>query len=584
MAYTLFETRNTKYCDSGTSTPSSSGDIRFKCSTYYEQTPEDIVANQSRLKLVLQYQIGGYAVYLNGGSIYANVDGVRKATGSIPNGTTKAKGTYAVKTVEDIIIQHDADGKKTFTLYLNGSEGAYGSKSFTYNYTLPDIPRYANITSFNCSATTLNTATINWGADASCDWVQYSLNGGGWIDAGGTTFNINSLTPATQYSLKIKVRRTDSQLWTESGTIYFTTLRYATITGANNINDEENPSMTFNTTQEGAINVWIECNPVGIHISRDNIPNTGSYLFNLSDAERNILRSAIVSGTSGTLRYGMTTVSGNSSYQSFVDKSISLINYKPTFENYTFADTNPITVALTGNNQNLIKGKSTLVTTISSANKMIANKQATPVSYRTNVGSKSATAEYSSNNDVNMTLDNIDGGIIYVTATDSRGNSESVTKTTTIYEHSAPVISNMGFERQGGISSTVNIIGSGTYATTNFGAYQNTITKIEYSLDNGSTWSDITSKFNISNGAFSNKSSGNTATGFTVGTEYNVIFRVIDGAGEYILSSSTSNFSLTSGEPLLDINKTKKSLGINCIADEENAIMFNGEVIFLLDE
>ena len=69
-----------------------------------------------------------------------------------------------------------------------------------------------------------NSITVYWDADVSCDAVQCSLNGGSWFAVSGyPQYTLTGLGANTQYSIRTRVKRTDSQLWTESGTIYGTT-------------------------------------------------------------------------------------------------------------------------------------------------------------------------------------------------------------------------------------------------------------------------------------------------------------------------------------------------------------------------
>lgn len=146
--------------------------------------------------------------------------------------------SYGTKsTSKTLDVTHKADGT------LSGYAYASWSKDKTNNYipasgsvqtdwtALTTIPRYANFTSHYVSGATDNSVTVYWNADASCDYIQYSLNGGAWTDTSGyPTYTIGGLSSGTSYSIKTRIRRADSGLWTESGTIYATTLGYASIT------------------------------------------------------------------------------------------------------------------------------------------------------------------------------------------------------------------------------------------------------------------------------------------------------------------------------------------------------------------
>ena len=62
-----------------------------------------------------------------------------------------------------------------------------------------------------------------WNADSSIDYVQYSLNGGAWVDSSGHSVSVYGLASGTDYNIRIRIRRADSGLWTESGYLYFST-------------------------------------------------------------------------------------------------------------------------------------------------------------------------------------------------------------------------------------------------------------------------------------------------------------------------------------------------------------------------
>lgn len=101
--------------------------------------------------------------------------------------------------------------------------------------------------------------------------------------------------------------------------------RKATITEAADFTDVDNPSISFSNPGGFTLDVWLEPNPVGDHLCvRTKIPNTGKYTWELTDDERNALRSAC-SGTECTIRVGLYTYIGNTTEADYKDKKFTMM-------------------------------------------------------------------------------------------------------------------------------------------------------------------------------------------------------------------------------------------------------------------
>jgi hypothetical protein len=140
---------------------------------------------------------------------------------------------YFLMNSQDFWIGHDGAGNRSVYVgaSYNAGNGPYittASTSFTMG--LPNIPRYAAITGFSVTNVTDEAFTTNVNVSDTCNFLQYSLNGGGWQDQyggnfGGHSFTLSNLRSDTDYSIRVRVRRADSGLWTESGTIGLRTLQ-----------------------------------------------------------------------------------------------------------------------------------------------------------------------------------------------------------------------------------------------------------------------------------------------------------------------------------------------------------------------
>ena len=148
---------------------------------------------------------------------------------STPKTITLASGTVTG-------IAHNSDGTKTIA--VSGSftdNGNYlGSATASGNLTLTTIPRQTTITSFTVSKRNETSFTFNWGTADTIDYVWYSTNNGsswtGYDVTDGTSgsFNVTGLSPNTTYTCKLRVRRKDSQMTTDSSSVSQTTYKVPT--------------------------------------------------------------------------------------------------------------------------------------------------------------------------------------------------------------------------------------------------------------------------------------------------------------------------------------------------------------------
>lgn len=188
-----------------------------------------------------------YNVYCqsNGaGSISANhfkyfiINGEEKVneTVKINASSPNAYISIASGTIE---VEHNTDGTKTigFSARIVASSYGVSANLLDQSFTLNPIPRYTNFTDHYVESTGLNSITVYWNATNPVDYLRANVNEQGWFDlAGWPRYSLTDLAPNTTYSIRTAIRRADSGLWTESGTIYGTTKDIARVTSAPNIN------------------------------------------------------------------------------------------------------------------------------------------------------------------------------------------------------------------------------------------------------------------------------------------------------------------------------------------------------------
>lgn len=335
--------------------------------------------------------------------------------------------------------------------------------------------------------------------------------------------------------------------------------RQANVTGATDFNDEGNPKITYTNPGGFRINARLEFG--GEVIRRDNISNTGSYTFDLTESERTLLRQKCT-GNSMTVREVIATCIGGTTETnwSWQDKTMTMVNANPIFSNFTFADINATTLALTGNNQNIIRNYSNVQVIISTTDKATAIKEATMNKYRFTCGDKNApeAMTYSSDSSVTGTITEVPNGTFNVYATDSRNNSTLVTKLANEVINYTPLTKgNIDVVRSNGVSEETILTLSGKIDLVDFGDVVNSIqmAKYRYKTTDSSNWSnyinitltvDANGNFSFEDGIDGDEG----ALGFNISNSYNIEVLIEDE-----LSSITYTDTLNSGIPNIALHK-----------------------------
>lgn len=232
---------------------------------------------------------------------------------------------------------------------------------------------------------------------------------------------------------------------TASGTWHLDSIpRQATITTASNFTDVANPSISFSNPGGFAMDVWLEPDPVGTHLcARTGIPNTGSYTWTLSDAEREALRNACGARSSCPIRIGLYSYINGVQYASYVDKTYTLTSSSLTQPSVQ------MTLSPEGGIGGLyVQNKSKLKVDISATGKYGAGI----VSYYADIaGAIYGGASFTTAKPLSV------AGNISVTgyATDARGFMGSAPKQITVVPYSAPQISSFTVERQADGSTVI---------------------------------------------------------------------------------------------------------------------------------
>ena len=376
--------------------------------------------------------------------------------------------------------------KSDTTTFDNDSAGnlslyAYVKQIFYYNYSdarwsnssiyqdkgvtmvCSQLPRYANFTSHYVSGTTLNTLSVHWDVDANCDIYQYSLNGGAWTNCSWPNYTISGLSPGTQYNVRTRVRRTDSQLYTTSDYIYGTTASLPASNTPGNINLGSKPSISITST--AYLSKWyykIYDGNTEIYSSPDITSTSHSAVIDSSNIVSGMLNRHS-NDNSWSLSVRFWVVSNGTTYE-LTKRSFTCTipsgQYSPSFNtnNISYVVTDSLSNNITGSNQKVIKGISDIQVTCTAASPQGGSSMK---SYNATSGSKTASTTNLSS--IVMNLADVDSSSVTVQAVDTRNRTTNATKSFAQYvEYSKVNISTSNITRYDGIGQNLifNIVGS----------------------------------------------------------------------------------------------------------------------------
>lgn len=304
--------------------------------------------------------------------------------------------------------------------------------------------------------------------------------------------------------------------------------RQATITGAPDFNDEQNPTITYSNPAGNAVTALDACisfTGAADDIGYRAINKTGtSYTFNLTAAERIKLRQWVTAGsTSRTVYFFVRTNIGGTYYHYSVGKTLTVINDTPTLSS-TVTVTDELTKSLTGNSNTIIKG----VSTVNYAINAQAYKEAAINGYWVQ---NNGAYYYNASG----TLSNLQSGYFLFAASDNRGRHirKEVTKSFIDY---VPVTCNTDIKiaLTGEQTAAITLKISGNYYNKSFGDVANALwVYYKYKTNSGEygDWVALTPTFN-----------GNTyeATVTISNLDYRNIYTIQCKAGDRIATAQSA--------------------------------------------
>ena len=330
--------------------------------------------------------------------------------------------------------------------------------------------------------------------------------------------------------------------------------RQANIKSAPDFNDEQNPTITYENLAGNSVTSLQAC--ISFTGANDDIPyrniskTATSYTFNLTDVERNTLRNGLSTNSRSVIFFVRSTI-GGTTYLSTLPKTLTLINGNPTFADFEVYDTDPKTTSLLGNNKIFLQGLSDLKIKITTGNKMVTKKSATPVKYIATLEGTNQEIPYSTS-EINAHLlydPNFNGNkTVTVRAYDSRNNSKLVNKTITILPYSNPVI-NSSIKRLNNFEKETTLTLNGSFSSIKIGNVEkNNIEYIKYRYkEDGGSYNSYTNLTVKKNGV--NYSCDNIILDLDNSKKY--IFEVVVKDKIY---ETIKNLIVDIGEPIFFIN------------------------------
>lgn len=162
----------------------------------------------------------------------------------------------------------------------------------------------------------------------------------------------------------------------------------------------------------------------------------------------------------------------------------------PVFAGYSFADVRPETVALTGDDQTLVAGESTLKVTIPAAQAASSTTSATIKQYILYCGGATASAAFAAS-DVSIQLTGASSGSVRVAAVDSRGNQTIVERLASLVAYTPPRVTQMQLRRDNNVDNKTKLVVNGVWWPGNFGAADNTLTSAyQYKVTSAEQYTD----------------------------------------------------------------------------------------------
>lgn len=340
-----------------------------------------------------------------------------------------------------------------------------------------------------------NTSTIHWvlksnGTMGSGSWYKagpvtvviggktvlsissrFNMNGSGGFSRNGNVVITHNEDGSKSVSMSVKAAIYSASVNCTGSKSYTLTKinRYALINSATDFNDEGNPTITYSNPAGGdlvsgimARLKWLNTDGVTEETTdwSDQLSDEGgTYIFDL-DSYRNALRAACPDSNSLSVTVDLKSTMSGTEYHDTKVIQMSIVNAAPQAGAVTFEDTNSVVSGVTGDDQIIVQGQSTLhIVTAAST----ALKGASISSYVINFNG--VNYDITSDRYLDIIKPPYSGTFVAtVTTTDSRGNTATATATIVITPWAAPS-ADCTAERVNGFETDTVLTVDGTIST-----------------------------------------------------------------------------------------------------------------------
>lgn len=452
----------------------------------------NVAANTSTLNWTLT-SAGGSVNYYTVGPTTVTINGTQVYYKARTTWSTKEFPAAKGSTSGSITVAHDSNGTKSITVGFSTRVYYSGAQEYGGSMTLANIDRTAPSVSFSASSITAYGFKISANSSATADIWQYSTNGGSsWTQfstTAGTSASVtlSSLSPNTTYSVRVRARKKSNQIYGTSGTVSVKTLGGAVVNSASTVTaDNSTVTISLNATVYSSSYTYTLAlkNGSTTYLTISGLSwsaGTSTRTITLTASQRTTLLGRMASLKSFTGTFAVTTYNDSTQIGSTSSKTATVqttaANSAPTLGTFTYADTNSTTVNITGSNQYLVQGYSTLVVTPGTASAKngasISQYTATcnGVSASNTTGAALTVGAVSRSGSVTATL----------TVTDSRGYTASRSLTMTVIAYSKPRISSLTLRRTNEIEAEMQLTFSGSISAISVGGTQkNSVQYVQY--------------------------------------------------------------------------------------------------------